>query len=153
MADRAGGKRQQSQLELNSTAYTIEKLQQRARKSGNVSRDPRIQAVEDYIVAHPKDPLDLKLLCSIAEVSESSLRRLFKIQTGKSPGDYIKELRMLTASRELLASERRISDIAYDLGYNDPNYFTRTFHSVFGISPQEYRKVSREGSTVEFKRK
>ena len=148
-----GEKRQQSQLELNSTAYTIEKLQQRARKSGNVSRDPRIQAVEDYIVAHPKDPLDLKLLCSIAEVSESSLRRLFKIQTGKSPGDYIKELRMLTASRELLASERRISDIAYDLGYNDPNYFTRTFHSVFGISPQEYRKVSREGSTVEFKRK
>lgn len=39
---------------LDSTAYTIEKLQIRAKKSDKVSRDPRIQAVEDYIVAHPK---------------------------------------------------------------------------------------------------
>lgn len=127
---------------LETRPYSIERTRRRAQSA--TIRDPRIQAVEDYLADHPKDKLDLKLLCRIAEVSEPSLRRLFKLQTGKSPGHYIKELHMLTAARELLVTEKRVSDIAYDLGYDDPNYFSRVFKSIIGLSPQEYRKVSRE---------
>lgn len=120
----------------------MQKIRRRARKTN--TRDPRIQVVEDYIVSHPKEPLNLPLFCQIAEVSEPTLRRLFKQQTGKSPSHYIKELHMLIAARELLLSEKRVSDIAYDMGYNDPNYFSRLFRDVFGLSPQEYRRVSRQ---------
>ena len=75
--------------------------------------------------------------------SPSSLRRLFKEHTGKSPGAFVKDLRMTTAARRLLVTDQRISAIAYELGFDDPNYFARIFKSVFGVSPQEYRAASR----------
>lgn len=136
------GEASQAPAVLETQPYSIERTRRRAQSAA--IRDPRIQAVEDYLADHPKDKLDLKLLCEIAQVSEPSLRRLFKLQTGKSPGHYLRELHMLTAARELLVSEKRISDIAYDLGYDDPNYFSRVFKSIIGLSPQDYRKVSRE---------
>ena len=51
---------------------------------------------------------------------------------------------MVTAARKLLATNKRVSTIAYELGYNDQNYFTRVFKSVFGISPDQYRKEARK---------
>ena len=72
------------------------------------------------------------------------MRRLFKEHTGKTPFEFMKELRMVTAARKLLATNKRVSTIAYELGYNDQNYFTRVFKSVFGISPDQYRKEARK---------
>ena len=118
---------------LETQPYSIERTRRRAQSAA--IRDPRIQAVEDYLADHPKDKLDFKALCEIAQVSEPSLRRLFKLQTGKSPAPSA-ELHMLTAARELLVSEKRISDIAYDLGYDDPNYFSRVFKSIIGLFPR-----------------
>lgn len=80
----------------------------------------------------------------MADMSQSSLRRLFKEHTGKSSQDFVKDLRMMTAARQLLTSDKRVSAIAYKIGYDDFNYFSRTFKAVFGLSPQEYRRVSRE---------
>lgn len=136
------GEAQQAPTAHQSSPYSIERTRRRAQTAA--IRDPRIQAVEDHLVDHPKDKLDLGLLCEIAQVSEPSLRRLFKLQTGKSPGHYLKDLQILTAARELLISEKRVSEIAYDLGYENPNYFSRVFRSIIGLSPQEYRRVSRE---------
>jgi len=109
-----------------------------------IRRDPRIQVVVDYLVAHPSEPFDSDFLARMADMSPSSLRRLFKEQTGKSPGAFVKELRMTTAARRLLVTDQRISTIAYELGFDDANYFARIFKTVFGVSPQEYRAASRE---------
>ena len=97
----------------------------------------------DYLVAHPAEPFDSEFLARMADMSPSSLRRLFKEHTGKSPGAFVKDLRMPTAARRLLVTNQRISAIAYELGFDDPNYFARIFKSVFGVSPQEYRAASR----------
>lgn len=122
---------------------SVEGLRRREDRTHASHRDPRIQVVVDYLVAHPAEPFDSEFLARMADMSPSSLRRLFKEHTGKSPGAFVKDLRMITAARRLLVTNQRISAIAYELGFDDPNYFARIFKSVFGVSPQEYRAASR----------
>ena len=122
---------------------SVEGLRRREDRTHASHRDPRIQVVVDYLVAHPAEPFDSEFLARMADMSPSSLRRLFKEHTGKSPGAFVKDLRMTTAARRLLVTNQRISAIAYELGFDDPNYFARIFKSVFGVSPQEYRAASR----------
>ena len=46
----------------------------------------------------------------------------------------------MVAARRLLVTDARLSDIAYEVGFEDPNYFSRMFRRNFGASPQEYRR-------------
>lgn len=112
--------------------------------SSSLKRDPRIQIVVDYLIAHPSEPFDVERLSQMAQMGPSTLRRLFKKHTGKSPGNFLTDLRMMTAARKLLTSNERVSTIAYETGYEDPNYFNRQFKKTFGLSPSRYRKQSRE---------
>ena len=59
---------------------------------------------------------------------------------GKSPGAFIQDLRLMVAARRLLVTDERISDIAYQVGFEDPNYFSRMFRKNFGVTPQAYRE-------------
>lgn len=124
--------------------FSVESIRHRESRTNSIKRDPRIQVVVDYLVSHPSEPFDPEFLSRMADMSQSSLRRLFKEHTGKSPRDFVKDLRMMTAARQLLTSDKRVSAIAYEIGYDDFNYFSRTFKAVFGLSPQEYRRASRE---------
>ena len=123
---------------------SIEASRRRANSSNRIKRDARIEMVVDYLIANPSKPFDTRLLCEMTELSDSSLRRLFKEHTGKTPFEFMKELRMVTAARKLLATNKRVSTIAYELGFSDQNYFARVFKSVFGISPDQYRKEARK---------
>ena len=80
----------------------------------------------------------------MCDVSESTLRRLFKTYMGKTIYEFIKETRILYASHLLMTTNVPISEIGYRVGYESASYFTKTFREVFGVSPQEYRKNSRE---------
>ncbi|MDO5670099.1 MAG: AraC family transcriptional regulator [Corynebacterium sp.] len=109
-----------------------------------VKRDPRIEAVVDFLTHHPTVQADTDALCRLADLSPSALRRLFKAHTGKTIGEFVTELRMMTAARMLLITSERVGDIGRQVGYFDQNYFARAFKGVFGVSPQAYRAVSRE---------
>ena len=124
--------------------FSVESLKRREHRTSQIKRDPRVQVVVDYLVAHPSEPFDSDFLCRMADMSPTSLRRLFKEHTGKSPGAFIKELRMVTAARRLLTTGKRVSTIAYEVGFDDANYFSRIFKATFGLSPEAYRRASRE---------
>ena len=106
--------------------------------------DPRIQALVDYLTLHPEINLTREQMCQMCDVSESTLRRLFKTYMGKKIYEFIKETKILYASHLLMTTNVPISEIGYRVGYESPSYFTKTFREVFGVSPQEYRKNSRE---------
>ena len=57
---------------------------------------------------------------------------------------YIKDLKLTTAARKLLVNNAPISDIAYGVGYKDPNYFIREFKVAFGYTPRQYRLAAKE---------
>lgn len=125
------------------STFSLENIRRRETRSENINYDSRIQVVVEYLISHPTEPFDCAFLSEMANISQSSLHRLFKKHTGKSPKDYVKDLRMAVAARQLLMTDDRIANIAYELGFDDPNYFSRMFKSAFGVSPMQYRKASR----------
>ncbi len=74
-----------------------------------------------------------------AHLSQHYFSDLIKKETGRSPKDHINEHIVEQAKNKLMASEQSISEIAYDLGFNYPHYFTRLFKSRTGQTPIEYR--------------
>lgn len=129
--------------ERREEEYNLERIRHRIRKEEN-KVDPRIQVVVDYVLLHPAEPYSPKRMAEMAELSKQRFSCLFKEQIGKSPMAYIKELRLTNAARMLLVSNKNVSDIAYEVGYEDPNYFIREFKSAFGFTPRQYRRAAKE---------
>lgn len=128
---------------LMESMEDMKSIRRRAVASHNKT-DPRIQALVDYITLHPEVNLTREEMCRMCDVSESTLRRLFKSHMGKSIYEFIKDTKVLYAAHLLTTTNIPISEVGYRLGYESPSYFTKTFRDVFGVSPQEYRKCSRE---------
>ncbi len=138
-----GDERIDNKQEEKADMHSLEKIRHRIHKAGN-QIDPRIQVVVDYVLLHPSEQYTPDRMAEMAELSKQRFSCLFKEQIGKSPMAYIKELRLMTAARKLLVSNDNISDIAYEVGYEDPNYFIREFKSAFGYTPKQYRQAAKE---------
>lgn len=100
----------------------------------------QIQATVDYIEDHIAEPFDIEKLANMAALSPFYYQRLFRRLVKKPPGEYIKLRRMAIATEELLEKDKRILDVALDLGFSTHEHFTRVFKKTFGITPEEYRK-------------
>ena len=93
-----------------------------------------------YMDNHLSSSLQLADLAHAAGMSERSLSRNFHATIGQSPIEYLLNMRLQRAEELLLASPTPISQIAYEVGFSDANYFTRQFHRLRGMSPRAYRK-------------
>ena len=122
----------------------VEKSLRDRNSKKNEQIDPRIYMVADYIILHPSEKYTPQKMAEMAELSKQRFSSLFKINMGKSPMEYVREIRLTTAARALLVSNDNINDIAYACGYEDTNYFIREFKAAFGFTPNQYRKVARE---------
>jgi YesN/AraC family two-component response regulator len=106
-------------------------------------RDAVKRAVS-YIDSHFTENLHIKDVCKIAMMSQTYFTHVFRYITGKTFVEYINALRLRKASEMLTGSEDSITDICYKAGYNNSAYFTRVFKKNTGLSPREYRTLSRE---------
>ena len=129
--------------EINGLEYNLEQIRKRVKKS-TVQTDPRIQTVIDYIMLNPTEEYTSDKLSGMAEVAETTFRRLFKEATGKTATEFIRQVRLTTAARLLLVSNNPVNCIAHDVGFEDANHFTRVFRQAFGMTPGRYRKMSQE---------
>ena len=131
-----------------NTGNFIEKIEDKTSRTKSAKKseqiDPRIQMVADYIVLHPRERYTPQKMAEMAELSKQRFSSLFKLNMGKTPMEYVREIRLTTAARALLVSNDNINDIAYESGYEDANYFIREFKAAFGFTPNQYRKVARE---------
>ncbi|MFH0919464.1 MAG: helix-turn-helix domain-containing protein [Fibrobacterota bacterium] len=89
------------------------------------------------------EEIRLPELAKMAQMSESRLLRSFRSATGHAPIDYLVRLRLRHAGDLLRQETQDITAIAYKVGFNDSNYFSRQFRRVMGVSPREYRKGRR----------
>ena len=84
--------------------------------------------------------VSIKELLEVSHMSESSLLRAFKKITGISPLNYHLRKRIEKACSLLVDGSMSVTMIAYDMGFNDSNYFSRQFKKIKGETPVEYRK-------------
>ncbi len=95
------------------------------------------QVVEDKM----SDPeLGIAHLCRAVNLSHTQVFRKLKALTGQNPTLYIRSLRLQRAMQLLQTTDYNVSEIAYEVGFSDPNYFSRSFSEAFGMSPTEARK-------------
>ncbi len=102
--------------------------------------DAFITKLNEVIHAHLDDSeFGILHIARAMMLSRAQLHNKIKALTGRSTGLYVRFVR-LVASRELLKNpELNISEIAYDVGFKDPAYFTRCFKEEFGKAPSEFR--------------
>ena len=74
--------------------------------------DSRVQLVADYVVLHPREKYTPQKMAEMVELSKQRFSSLFKANMGKSPMEYVREIRLTTAARALLVSNKNINDIA-----------------------------------------
>ena len=85
------------------------------------------------------DPgLTVELLCDELDMSRPQLYRKLQTLTGLSVQEFIKSFRLKKAAAFLRLAEQRISDVAYQTGFSDPQHFSKSFKSQFGVSPSQY---------------
>ena len=72
-------------------------------------------------------------------MSRMQLHRKLKALSEKSTSEFIRLIRMKKAAEMILNNQGTISEIAYEVGFNDPSYFTKCFRNEFGIPPSEYK--------------
>lgn len=92
-----------------------------------------------YLEDHYTEEIPLAELARVAGVSPRHLDRVFAQAFHFTPRAYIARLRMARA-RALLRTDRPITEIAFDCGYADSNYFSQVFRRHTGMSPQQYRR-------------
>lgn len=102
----------------------------------------RLGETISFIEENLNRTISIRELLKVSHMSESTLLRAFKKITGKSPLDYHLHKKIEKACSLMLASDKPITMIAYDMGFSDSNYFSRQFKKVKGVTPREYRKTN-----------
>jgi AraC-like DNA-binding protein len=85
------------------------------------------------------EPLSLADVARAAGASVFHFCKVFRKSTGLKFTDYVARVRLEDAKTQLLNPNRRISEIAYDVGFQSLTQFNRVFKRVFGQSPTEFR--------------
>ena len=99
-----------------------------------------LQRAKAYIDENLAEDVKVSEVARRAGVSPSQLQRIFRDAMGMTCSTYLTTAR-LTKAKELIAgTDRPITEIAFDVGYNDSNYFSTAFRKHEGISPSAYRK-------------
>ena len=97
-----------------------------------------LQRAVRNINANYAQPLHLSQLAELCEVSAGYLSRLFSEHLNTTFIDYLNTVRLNVAEERLIENRMPIKEIAYSVGYQDPNYFSRIFKKHKGLSPTSY---------------
>ncbi|WPR73096.1 AraC family transcriptional regulator [Flavobacterium sp. NG2] len=100
----------------------------------------RITKVHDFIEKNFNRKVYLKEVADLVNMSEQSFSRFFNKMMGRSFFTFLNEYRINMASRMLLYSDKSVSQIGYDCGFESPPFFFKKFNEIYQISPTRYRK-------------
>src|SRR5262249_32004271 len=100
---------------------------------------PLVRKAREYIETHKTEELSLTDVARAAGASVFHFCKVFHKATSLTFTDYLARVRLEDARTQLLNPNRRISEIAYDVGFQSLTQFNRTFKRVFGQSPTEFR--------------
>lgn len=130
------------QGECHAAAIAIEICCRAANPSQNHNMQDRlIEQAEHLLQEHFQDcEWNINRLADELNIHRSKLSRRFLAAKGTSPSQYLQALRIQHAQQMLECSQLSIAKIAHACGFNDPDYFSRSFSKMLGVSPRQFRK-------------
>ena len=107
------------------------------------SNQRKVFAIVGHIYKHLERDVTVVELARYADISVSTLERLFKTHVQMTPKKFIVHAKMSVVSEHLLKGDVSIKEIGELVGYDDHANFTRAFRKLMGESPSQYRKKYR----------
>ncbi len=102
--------------------------------------DSSIMPVQSFLERHYSEKITVEQLCDSFAMGRRTLERRFRKATGQSVLEYQQRVRVEAAKRQLEMTSSTISNVMYDVGYNDAKAFRDTFRKYSGLSPLAYRE-------------
>lgn len=101
-----------------------------------------------FINEHFRQPISLQKIAEEANMSLYHFSRIFALETGFTPHQYLINMRLSAAKYMLTSSDAAIKDIAFDTGFNSESYFCAAFKKAEHMTPNQYRRHILPFSTV-----
>jgi AraC family transcriptional activator of mtrCDE len=102
--------------------------------------DPRLERVMETILKHPERRHTVESLADVSNMSRSTFARHFEQCFGRSPMDYVRDVRLRRAARLLHLGDLSVDGVAAKVGFASRSHFSRAFQLQFGCPPAQFRK-------------
>lgn len=113
-------------------------------QSCGLVQDKFIEDFKEHIASYKTiENISFDELCSHFAMSRSTLYRRIKISTGMSPSKFIRSHYLKMAANRLIDTNDPITEIAYDFGFNNSSYFSKSFKEHFSESPMRFRNKNK----------
>lgn len=114
-------------------------------RAAELSTEDVVRSIHGHIETHYQEITELQALAGQFGIAVGYLSTLYNKMYGASPSKHLLSVRIERAKELILRDESLpVREIAQRVGYSDPHYFSRLFHSVTGLSPSEYRQRNME---------
>ncbi len=104
----------------------------------NIADSERINRVMNFLLEHYNREISLDQIAGLVNLNKSSFCRYFKNRTHKTCSQFLNEIRIAHACKELLNKNMTISEICYETGYNNISHFNRQFKLITGTTAGKY---------------
>ncbi|TCP53349.1 AraC family transcriptional regulator of adaptative response / methylphosphotriester-DNA alkyltransferase methyltransferase [Tumebacillus sp. BK434] len=112
----------------------------RCRPEEAAPQNELVRAAQHLLESRYAAPLSLQSIADRLHISPYHLQRTFKKATGRTPAAALTAIRLDKARELLAATERPLSDIALEVGYQNLSHFSYVFHKETGLTPTDYRR-------------
>ncbi|HET6736366.1 AraC family transcriptional regulator [Mycobacterium sp.] len=128
-------------LHMQETVYRVLQREQRARLvqlAASQAMGNPVGAALQYIAVHLAEPLTVDILAAQVSLSPSAFSRVFRGTTGRSPYQYVKEMRLDRARKSFEEGMIGVGDVSRSVGYTSVSHFIKEFRGRFGATPGDY---------------
>lgn len=106
--------------------------------------EDRMLRINEYVFKNFKEPITIRNVAAISNMTETSFCRYFKSRTLKSFVHFLNEIRISYACKLLNNDNYSVTDACFESGFNSLSYFNRIFKSTMKMSPTRYKKWKHE---------
>ena len=103
-----------------------------------------VEALDKYIRDNAGDDISNTEIGAIFGYHPFYISKILKDRKGTTLRQYIIAYRLKLAKKLLSESAKSVNEVSEECGFNDPSYFTKTFKSAFGMTPKDYRNLSKD---------
>lgn len=121
------------------TSYMIDRMKYAHQAHSQNTDGDMIEQIKHYIIEHAHEDLSLEIISKEAGLSPIYVSKLFKEKLGINYITFLTECRLEKAKKLMRDSEKSMKEIAIEIGYHDPNYFSKVFKKAYHLSPTAYR--------------
>ena len=133
-------------LQSLSTQLVVQLLREATSDNNLINMEPlaqdrkNIRLAIDFLQEHYRDQFTLGQVARSANYSPYHFIRIFKEETGKTPFEYLLEVKIEKAREMLISQHMTVTEVCFLCGFNNLSHFTAVFKKKVGLTPSEYRK-------------